>query len=269
MKRLILAVLACLVLPFAAEAQKPTLDSFATATGAIPIGSSKTLQFGGDTTLARTAANFMGVRNGTTAQFFSVYKTFTDSSNYRSIEVDTGNSRIITNWGGTGTAHDLILGSGASHWSIAASTGHLTSVLGTSDIRWGTTSSFPMIRPNGAALNFKLADNSGDANITAGAGTFSGTVQTAGTFRAGSASILNLTSDGQATFTNSAGNGWTSINLRIDGSGNNIRILQGAGTPEGSITARVGSLYMRNDGGANTTFCVKESGTGNTGWVCK
>lgn len=43
----------------------------------------------------------------------------------------------------------------------------------------------------------------------------------------------------------------------------------GAGTPEGSITAVVGSLYTRTDGGVNTTLYVKQSGTGNTGWAAK
>jgi hypothetical protein len=43
----------------------------------------------------------------------------------------------------------------------------------------------------------------------------------------------------------------------------------GSGTPEGAITADVGSLYTRTDGGASTTLYVKESGTGNTGWVAK
>ncbi len=43
----------------------------------------------------------------------------------------------------------------------------------------------------------------------------------------------------------------------------------GAGTPEGAVTAPVGSLYTRTDGGANTTLYIKESGTGNTGWVAK
>lgn len=43
----------------------------------------------------------------------------------------------------------------------------------------------------------------------------------------------------------------------------------GAGTPEGAVTAPIGSLYTRTDGGANTTLYVKESGTGNTGWVAK
>lgn len=43
----------------------------------------------------------------------------------------------------------------------------------------------------------------------------------------------------------------------------------GSGTPEGAVTAVVGSLYTRTNGGANTTLYVKESGSGNTGWVAK
>lgn len=41
------------------------------------------------------------------------------------------------------------------------------------------------------------------------------------------------------------------------------------GTPEGKVIAPVGSLYSRRDGGASSTLYVKESGTGNTGWVPK
>jgi hypothetical protein len=44
---------------------------------------------------------------------------------------------------------------------------------------------------------------------------------------------------------------------------------RGNGTPEGAVAAPVGSLYLRMDGGATTTLYVKESGTGNTGWVAK
>jgi hypothetical protein len=46
-------------------------------------------------------------------------------------------------------------------------------------------------------------------------------------------------------------------------------ILYGTGTPEGAVTAPVGALYTRQDGGAGTTLYVKQSGTGNTGWVGK
>lgn len=41
------------------------------------------------------------------------------------------------------------------------------------------------------------------------------------------------------------------------------------GTPLNMIPAPVGSIATRVDGGASTTFYVKESGTGNTGWVAK
>lgn len=43
----------------------------------------------------------------------------------------------------------------------------------------------------------------------------------------------------------------------------------GSGTPEGAVTAPVGSTFRRTDGGAGTSFYVKESGAGNTGWVGK
>lgn len=43
----------------------------------------------------------------------------------------------------------------------------------------------------------------------------------------------------------------------------------GSGTPESAVTAPVGSLFTRTDGGASTTLYVKESGSGNTGWVAK
>lgn len=43
----------------------------------------------------------------------------------------------------------------------------------------------------------------------------------------------------------------------------------GVGSPEGILSAGIGSTYRRSDGAAGTAFYVKESGTGNTGWVAK
>lgn len=43
----------------------------------------------------------------------------------------------------------------------------------------------------------------------------------------------------------------------------------GTGTPEGAVAAGVGSSFARADGGAASAFYVKESGTGNTGWIAK
>lgn len=48
-----------------------------------------------------------------------------------------------------------------------------------------------------------------------------------------------------------------------------VHWTSGAGSPEGTVTANVGSLYTRTNGGAGTTLYVKESGAGNTGWVAK
>jgi len=46
-----------------------------------------------------------------------------------------------------------------------------------------------------------------------------------------------------------------------------IYIKYGSGSPESSVTANIGSLYMRTDGSSGTSLYIKESGTGNTGWV--
>lgn len=48
---------------------------------------------------------------------------------------------------------------------------------------------------------------------------------------------------------------------------NNVRIITGTATPEGAVTAGVGSTFHRRNGASGTTLYIKESGTGNTGWV--
>jgi hypothetical protein len=64
-------------------------------------------------------------------------------------------------------------------------------------------------------------------------------------------------------------------NLVVAASGKGIKLpggiswTSGSGSPEGVVTAPVGSLYSRSDGGLLTSLYVKESGSGNTGWVGK
>lgn len=48
-----------------------------------------------------------------------------------------------------------------------------------------------------------------------------------------------------------------------------LRVLAGSGSPEGAVTAPVGWLYLDSAGGAGTVLYIKESGSGNTGWVAK
>ncbi len=47
------------------------------------------------------------------------------------------------------------------------------------------------------------------------------------------------------------------------------KVLEGAGSPEGVITAPICSLYLRTDGSTSTTLYVKTTGAGNTGWTAK
>ena len=51
--------------------------------------------------------------------------------------------------------------------------------------------------------------------------------------------------------------------------GTNVDTFTGTATPEGSIIASMGSLFINKNGGAGTTLYVKQSGSGNTGWVGK
>ena len=57
---------------------------------------------------------------------------------------------------------------------------------------------------------------------------------------------------------------WFSDVLR--GSPANCTVTWGTGSPESVVTAPVGSLFLRTNGGASTTMYVKESGSSNTGW---
>lgn len=48
------------------------------------------------------------------------------------------------------------------------------------------------------------------------------------------------------------------------------QVISGAGSPQGVVTANVGSLYLRTDGGANTTLYIKEANNSSSvGWVAK
>lgn len=96
----------------------------------------------------------------------------------------------------------------------------------------GSSVAFPALRRTGASIDVRLADDSGYAGLAA----------------------LNITATAGQVFFNTAAT---------------IKDLTGAGSPEGVVTASVGSTYRRTDGGAGTSFYVKESGASNTGWVAK
>ena len=48
------------------------------------------------------------------------------------------------------------------------------------------------------------------------------------------------------------------------------RFFVGTGSPEAVITADVGAIYLRTDGGATTTLYIKTADAGlSTGWTAK
>jgi hypothetical protein len=80
---------------------------------------------------------------------------------------------------------------------------------------------------------------------------------------ASSTTVSNETTIGRSTTTN------TRIFGTLTLASTGVTWSARSGSPEGVVTAPPGSIYSDTNGGAGATLYVKESGTGNTGWVAK
>ncbi|MCY6411177.1 hypothetical protein QTA56_03365 [Acinetobacter sp. VNH17] len=67
----------------------------------------------------------------------------------------------------------------------------------------------------------------------------------------------------------SSAESWLSVYSKKYMHTSQVGILFGEGDPNGQISASVGSMYLRTDGGEGTTLYVKETGVGSMGWVAK
>ena len=85
------------------------------------------------------------------------------------------------------------------------------------------------------------------------------TVGTAGHLTPGAATTYNI---GSASLPIND----LTIGGKLYWTGSTVFDFSGSGSPEGVVTAAVGSVYRRTNGGVATTLYVKESGSGNTGW---
>lgn len=130
---------------------------------------------------------------------------------------------------------------------------------------------------------FQFLEMSGTATggwkVNTGAGTYLGST----TFRHTSNSEFTLNAEGSGTdFTLNLRNAAATKRYNMDVEGDvraehgfkltassDVKIIHGTGNPEGNYIAAVSSLFLRTDGGSGTTLYVKETGTGNTGWVAK
>lgn len=165
----------------------------------------------------------------------------------------------------------------------------------------GTTSSFPSLKRSGTTIQLRLADDTAGGAFTAETITANSHLQSLGAVEAGtngtfvwtSKSKISCPTNNNILIQNNGGTDFgllqlggttssfpaikrssTSIQVRLAddsgyGSFETLYTRVGSGSPEGSVTAPVGAVYHRTDGGAGTSFYVKESGAGNTGWVAK
>jgi len=122
----------------------------------------------------------------------------------------------------------------------------------------GSTAIFRGMEPTNSQVRLNYGSAT-DRQLIAGGNTLysqnsAGAVQNLGIGNGGASSVV---------ISSTAGNG-----IRL-GSSSGPLITFGEGSPEGVVTAPVGSIYLRSDGGAGTSLYIKETGSGNSGWAAK
>jgi hypothetical protein len=138
----------------------------------------------------------------------------------------------------------------------------------------------------GGDVGIRIGTDAGQPvnGVTIGSCTFAGSVGTGIEIRpdigASSSGIVLLPNDyiGDITPLSDLGShaeltvtpGAVKVAGYISVSNTNSHIMAGVGSPEGVVSADVGSIYLRTGGGAGTTLWVKESGGSSTfGWASK
>jgi len=242
------------------------------------------LTIGGNVTLLGEAANVLALRNGTNAQQLFLYNSYTDASNYERFQMAWSGNTLYLNTakGGTGTARgltirtdgsgDLSFGTAATdRWKVGGTNGHwLAGADNTYDIGasgatrpragyFGTSvniGGFARLTSSNIAvpaMQVKSLDGSTWTRIEA----LTIGVQAAGYIDWAGRSYITSPANAQIQFNNTAGT-------------SSCKVIWGDGTPESAVVGNVCDFYLRTDGGAGSTFYVKESGAAtNTGWVAK
>lgn len=134
-------------------------------------------------------------------------------------------------------------------------------------------------------LNSGTYDNTAGAHIASGVIGNSTATRSAGAFNHENRGVTGIAQGGQIntgvyasgtqfSFFGAAGSLYQSAIAQFDsgivlGGTSGPFIKSGAGSPETVVTAPIGSMFLRTDGGLLSTLYVKESGSGNTGWAAK
>lgn len=105
---------------------------------------------GTDVVLARDAANVLAQRNGVNAQFFRLYREYTDASNYGRLSISASSASILFEAAGTGGSTTLSIGTstanslffitgGSARWSVSGGGVFAPQVTNTYDIGSSST----------------------------------------------------------------------------------------------------------------------------------
>lgn len=211
-------------------------------TGAIFFGASL------DTAIQRDgAANTLALRNGTAAQAFNVYNTYTDASNYERGVFDWASSantlRIGTEAAGTGSARSLeFVTGGTGRWFIQAGGNLLASTNNTYDIGTSTTVGAPRYI------------NAGSGFFVAGAG---------GYFWSGVGSLTMPVSGGLQINDASATN-----TVRMTAGASNLLTLNGGLKTTGATFALQTATTLTDNAAAQVATMTNGPAAGNpTKWI--
>lgn len=228
--------------------------------------------------------------NGSSKQVFGGYiEAFKDTTGVRGLIIDGNTGTTVV-----GTTFDTT-GSAANYAIEVKNTSTGTTLINTVHAgAWADSSKIILYTASGT-INF--IGNSYTDTIVLGRTTMP-SLTSANTY------VNGLNASGQIVQTSNTGSGYTSTleNTSTSGSGQKITLAStnpvnesqqftravagrlfatqvgasnypsvfiSSGSPEGVYTATVGSICMNVSGGAGTAFYVKETGTGNTGWVGK
>jgi hypothetical protein len=194
---------------------------------------------------------------------------FTPTTGKKEVVVETGATDInidFLSWTSTNYAADIPASTMSSNRRVALAPSGLfigappSSAL--ADIRTSGGANGLALTADGNTLNF---GNSGYNYFQNG---FAGATMRIGAVGASSSTEITCGS-GVALRANPNGTLTTFANRINLGSDSGPQLWNGSVAPEGVVTAPVGSLYLRTNGGAGTTLYVKESGAGSMGWVAK
>jgi hypothetical protein len=263
-----------------------------------PIRWAATIDAAGDVFLFRDAPNTLALRNSTAAQTFRVYNTYSNAgADYERLDIGWTSNTVFIKTAKLGggqnrdmaitASAEMYLGSGnADRWRLNTS-GHLIAQAdNTYDIGASGAN-----RPR----NVYVADNLHASVLRAGIWVLNPSGVVHGTIRSESDGVFRFTDSAINNFNRLQFGNTTSSFPALKRVGTDLQVViastaaamnvaagdadltfiedrfrrKGAGSPEGAVTAPIGAVYHRTDGGLMSSFYVKESGTGNTGWVGK